>query len=288
MADPVELAWEAGMKKKDWERAQELNEIALREEERRYQRERSDAIADFNRQNSYNSPEQQMNRLRQAGVNPHLAFGKGGESTGAMIRSSSSHQPDLKMTTAGGPIKGGNQILEFAQLQQIQAQTDQTSQVTQNLKVDQALKILGLAGKSTENANALIDYNVKSKTASAAIKKLWNDADLSGLDYAHKMNQFNLDEQNAIQHNKDMVLKYDREKIGLQKDKKDVEIKQQILDTGDIENKTRLINQLFLQHGLDGNDPYYLKTLVKELQAAKNMAEINSIIYKAQQKRKYQ
>lgn len=41
-----------------------------------YDRQRADALADWNRQNQYNSPEAQMTRFKEAGLNPHLIYGQ--------------------------------------------------------------------------------------------------------------------------------------------------------------------------------------------------------------------
>ena len=42
-----------------------------------YNRQRQDALADWARTNEYNSPLAQMQRLREAGLNPHLIYGGG-------------------------------------------------------------------------------------------------------------------------------------------------------------------------------------------------------------------
>lgn len=45
--------------------------------EKMYDRQQQDALANWERQNSYNSPEQQMARLTKAGLNPNLVYGNG-------------------------------------------------------------------------------------------------------------------------------------------------------------------------------------------------------------------
>lgn len=46
-----------------------------------YQMQRADALSDWNRQNAYNSPLEQMKRLQAAGLNPYLVY-SGGNVTG--------------------------------------------------------------------------------------------------------------------------------------------------------------------------------------------------------------
>lgn len=58
-----------------------------------YERQRADATDDWMRQNAYNSPHQQMQRLREAGLNPHLIYGKGADNTAQAMRASSSSNP---------------------------------------------------------------------------------------------------------------------------------------------------------------------------------------------------
>ena len=54
-----------------------------------YERQRADSLSDWTRQNEYNSPTSQMARLREAGLNPNLVYGKGADNTAQAIRSSS-------------------------------------------------------------------------------------------------------------------------------------------------------------------------------------------------------
>lgn len=55
-----------------------------------YNRQRADALSDWSMQNAYNSPEQQMARLKAAGLNPNLVYGSGAVANNASgVRSSS-------------------------------------------------------------------------------------------------------------------------------------------------------------------------------------------------------
>lgn len=55
---------------------------------RMYDRQRADALADWNRNNEYNSPLQQMMRFKEAGLNPNLIYGQ--TNTAQPVRSSQS------------------------------------------------------------------------------------------------------------------------------------------------------------------------------------------------------
>lgn len=53
--------------------------------ERMYALQRGDALADWQMMNEYNSPEAQMARFQEAGLNPNLIYGSSNE--GATVRS---------------------------------------------------------------------------------------------------------------------------------------------------------------------------------------------------------
>lgn len=67
------------------------NKKARQFAEKMYGRQREDALADWNRQNAYDSPAAQMGRYKDAGLNPLLIYGNGSSSAGnsSPVRSSS-------------------------------------------------------------------------------------------------------------------------------------------------------------------------------------------------------
>ena len=58
-----------------------------------YDRQRADALTDWDKQNKYNSPSQQMQRYKEAGLNPNLIYGQ--MSNSAAIRSTDMKHPDF-------------------------------------------------------------------------------------------------------------------------------------------------------------------------------------------------
>jgi len=56
-----------------------------------YDKQRLDALADWNRQNQYNSPSAMMQRYKEAGLSPHLIYGQ--VNNAAPVRSSSMDTP---------------------------------------------------------------------------------------------------------------------------------------------------------------------------------------------------
>lgn len=64
--------------------------------EAQYKRQREDALADWARTNDYNSPLQQMARLKQAGLNPNLVYAKGADNIASMVRGTEAKSWDPK------------------------------------------------------------------------------------------------------------------------------------------------------------------------------------------------
>ena len=64
-----------------------LNKKTREWNEQQYAKQRADSLADWNMQNEYNSPTSQMARLREAGLNPNLVYGKGADNTAQAVRS---------------------------------------------------------------------------------------------------------------------------------------------------------------------------------------------------------
>ena len=87
----------AGSVKKTNQRQQDFNT-------QMYQRQRADALADFDKLNAYNSPSQQMQRFKEAGLNPNLIYGNMQNSQ--PIRSVDAKAPDFvapRIDTTGIP-----------------------------------------------------------------------------------------------------------------------------------------------------------------------------------------
>lgn len=107
------------------------------EQDRQFQREmyewsRWDAQSDWKREAEYNSPAQQMQRLREAGLNPNLIYGKGADNTIGSIRAgqmTGGSQPAPKRDPSIVP----NAIDKFYQLNNMQAQLRNINANTDNL-----------------------------------------------------------------------------------------------------------------------------------------------------------
>lgn len=80
-----------------------------------YDRQRADALADWNRQNEYNSPAAQMQRYKDAGLSPHLIYGQ--TNTASPVRSNTLDTPK-----ANAPQFDATQLMMPKQLEALEAQ----------------------------------------------------------------------------------------------------------------------------------------------------------------------
>lgn len=87
-----------------------------------YDKQRADALADWNMQNAYNSPSQQMQRFKEAGLNPNLIYGQ--MSNSPTVRSSDYKQPEF-VAPKIDPNSVGNMINQYYNIKQADLQIKQ-------------------------------------------------------------------------------------------------------------------------------------------------------------------
>lgn len=139
-----------------------------------YDRQRKDALADWQMQADYNSPAKQMERLKAAGLNPNLVYGNGADAQmGAAPRGSNTGYPP----SAGGPVQRsdvGISLDQYFNYQARQVQIDNMRVQGDLLKQEKLQRAIGLGG-----AEEMLDYNLQVRQAQAW--KLRNEAELLAL-----------------------------------------------------------------------------------------------------------
>lgn len=97
-----------------------MNKKTRQWNEKMYQQQRQDALTDWEMQNQYNSPAAQMQRYREAGLNPNLIYGQSNEAGGIRGQNVQGWNPETP------PIaEGVNSALSaYQDVQMRQAQTD--------------------------------------------------------------------------------------------------------------------------------------------------------------------
>lgn len=132
-----------------------------------YKRQRADALADWNMQNEYNSPQAQMQRLKDAGLNPNLVYGNGATA----MSSQQPRQSDMKSVHAeAANSQGLPSIMGFydaqvkqAQTNNLQAQLDILREQKELIAAKTTAELLGIKTKE-------FDLGVKSDLRSTTIE----------------------------------------------------------------------------------------------------------------------
>ena len=102
-------------------------------QEKMYARQRQDVISDWNMQNEYNSPEAQMRRYKEAGLNPNLVYGQSNESP--QVKSASVDNPNTAPVRVDPSFigEGINQYMNVMQAKQNLANMEKQHEVMQSV-----------------------------------------------------------------------------------------------------------------------------------------------------------
>jgi ribosomal protein L25 (general stress protein Ctc) len=128
--------------------------------ERMYNLQKQDNIAFWNMQNEYNSPQAQMARFRQAGLNPLLVYGQGSSGNAGSVATPDVQQAQFRSPEFGNAIQGAGAgfINSFMDMEIKQAQAD-------NIKADTTTKLsqslLNSASRDTSVFNLGIEKEMR-------------------------------------------------------------------------------------------------------------------------------
>jgi hypothetical protein len=125
----------------------QANQAQMAYNERQYERQRKDALADWTMQNEYNSPKAQMARYKDAGLNPNLIYGQ--MTNSPAIRSNEMSNAKLAPVNYMGALAEGLQTYQDTALKT--AQTDNLKKQNDVLTQDILLKTADVLGKDYSN-----------------------------------------------------------------------------------------------------------------------------------------
>lgn len=137
--------------------------------EKMYDRQRADALADFNMQNEYNSPAAQMARLKEAGLNPNLVYKNGADNTGGPVRSSSVEgwKPQAPQIDTSFVAPALSSIYD---IQLKQAQTDNVKAQTTVAAMEAALKAAQTGATSVDTDRKRFDFGLAKELRSVSLE----------------------------------------------------------------------------------------------------------------------
>lgn len=118
-----------------------------------YQRQRKDALADWNMQNEYNSPKAQMARFADAGLNPNLIYGQ--MTNSPVVRSSDMPNAHIAPVNHTGALAEGMSKYFDTKLQQ--QQVDNLKKQNDVLTQDVLLKTAEVLGKGYANKKMALE-----------------------------------------------------------------------------------------------------------------------------------
>lgn len=204
----------------------------------------------WNRMNKYNSPQEQMARFAEAGLNPHLIYGKGNPGNATPLRS-----PDIKPYSrpeAKNVLNGVDVFGQYNQFRNIQAQTNATeAQADQTRVATELTKLKGieqlLKNKKLSHKEPYFEEEAWYEYKKSFYDMLKSDATQKKVDY-----------ESQDLHFKNLV------NIGSYKEK----IRGAILDNDrkELENEVKKFHAQLAKNGINPNDPAAARILVKILE----------------------
>lgn len=160
-----QMAWNEKMQGKQWQQQQ----------------------AFWHMMNQYNSPQSQMARFKEAGLNPHLIYGQGNAGNAA-----AQSVPDVKpysKAEASSHIRGMDVFGDFNRFQNIQAQTDNLESQSSLAQQTALLTAQKTANEAITGKRAELDYGIardlrdtQISAAKANLEKVQNDIRKSSVD----------------------------------------------------------------------------------------------------------
>ena len=144
---------------------------------KQYEREKSDNIAMWNMQNAYNSPVEQMKRLKEAGLNENLVYQSGNAIQPAGDVSVNSSDGSSGLSDIGNSFNTGYQAYLqgksiMSQNRQRDVQSDLTEQKIKSEIKSQQLQDLIITGKELQNRRDFIDTRYKGQEKEQELRKL--------------------------------------------------------------------------------------------------------------------
>lgn len=130
------------------------NEKSLQYAKEMYAQQRRDALSDWAMQNEYNSPAAQMQRLRDAKLNPALVYGEGAVANSSAVPRSvnaESWKPEAFKPDYSGV---GQSLAQMYDIQLREAQTDNLREQTNVAQQESALKAAQVAGTLQSTAKS--------------------------------------------------------------------------------------------------------------------------------------
>lgn len=226
-----------------------MNKKTRKFAEKMYKQQRQDELEFWRMNNAYNHPTAQMERLRNAGLNPHLVYG-----TGSVGNTSSAPSAPTQPRWQGqAPQMTPNVITEgidqYYNLEAKKAQTDNMRAQNTLLQKEAMAKQLGILQKA-------FDLDVSYETKEAIIGKAFSDWFLSQEQQMTEAQRgFGLGQENAIR--KELM------EAGIYLDKAKAGLEDLKVSTGNkrIDSQLKELDLMLWDQGISRSDDMYMRIL---------------------------
>lgn len=157
-----------------------MNKKTIKYNKEMYEKQKADNLANWNLQNSYDSPEAQMARYKEAGLNPNLVYSQNGQGGGTLatpdVKSADQHTPDVQSGIANSMQAYMSTTMQKEQINNLKKQQDV-------LSADALLKAAQTLSTLTSNEKGKLDVKLLGSTLGYDIdaKKLAVQAALASI-----------------------------------------------------------------------------------------------------------
>lgn len=135
-----------------------------------FEKEKALSQENWDKMNMYNSPEQQMIRLKQAGLNPNLVYGKGADNTASAISNIQKNMPN-QIAPQFDLSSVQNAFSNYYDIKAKQAQTENTREATSVMKANKIQVEANTAKTLEETARTKFDRELAQELRDNTVQK---------------------------------------------------------------------------------------------------------------------
>lgn len=229
-----------------------------------YQKERADALNDWNRNNSYNSPASQMQRYKEAGLNPNLIYGQ--QNTADPVRSTNTAPWNPRAPNID--LNAGPTISAFYDTRMKQAETDNMIKQGDVLTQEKLLKAAQTAATVQGTSTNEFQLGQAQKLSSISLETAAEE--LRGKLISNN-NQIQQNERNEaitssnIKEAAERILEIRARVLKTQTDNKNAQLEyqriQKTIDNLDKDSALKQMDMELRKRGITPSDPMYMRML---------------------------
>lgn len=136
--------------------------------EKMYDQQKADNLANWNRENDYNSPLSMMNRFKDAGLAPQLAYGAGNGGNAGSVATPDVQKPEFRSPEWGNAASGGFTGFMDA-MYNLEIKQAQIDNLNKDLQVKDAQA--GLVASQTQRSKFDYDFETDMRDVSADARR---------------------------------------------------------------------------------------------------------------------